>query len=57
MFNKIGAIILLVGDIKQSIEFYRDVLGMQLKHDSEDWVEFSKGTSTCPCATPGKEKS
>ena len=55
MFKKIGAIILLVRDIKQSSEFYRDVLGMQLKHDSEDWVEFSKGTSTVLALHPARK--
>jgi catechol 2,3-dioxygenase-like lactoylglutathione lyase family enzyme len=55
MFKKIGAIILLVRDMKQSSEFYRDVLGMQLKHDSEDWVEFSKGTSTVLALHPARK--
>jgi lactoylglutathione lyase len=55
MFKKIGAIILLVRDIKQSSEFYRDVLGMQLKHDSDDWVEFSKGTNTVLALHPARK--
>jgi lactoylglutathione lyase len=55
MFKKIGAVILLVRDMKQSSEFYRDVLGMQLKHDSEDWVEFSKGTSTVLALHPARK--
>lgn len=55
MFNKIGAVILLVGDLKQSIEFYRDILGMQLKQESEDWVEFSKGSSTVLALHPARK--
>ncbi|MFY9871059.1 MAG: VOC family protein [Candidatus Nitrosopolaris sp.] len=55
MFKKIGAIILLVRDIKQSSEFYRDVLGMQIKHDSDDWVEFSKGTNTVLALHPARK--
>ena len=31
MFNRIGAVILLVSDTKKSMEFYKDVLGMELK--------------------------
>ena len=42
MFNRIGAVILLVSDMKKSMEFYKDVLGMELKQQTEDWVEFSK---------------
>ena len=57
MFNKIGAIILLVADLKRSIEFYRDVLGMQLKQESEDWVEFSKGSSTVLALHPARKSS
>ncbi len=43
MFNKIGAVILLVSDMKRSIKFYRDTLGMKLKKQSKDWTEFSEG--------------
>ena len=57
MFNKIGAIILLVADLNRSIEFYRDVLGMQLKQESEDWVEFSKGSSTVLALHPVRKSS
>ena len=42
MFGRIGAVILLVSDMKDSIKFYRDVLGMELKSKSKDWTEFSK---------------
>ncbi len=55
MFNKIGAIILLVADLNRSVEFYRDVLGMQLKQESEDWVEFSKGSSTVLALHPARK--
>ena len=43
MFHKIGAVILLVSDMKRSIKFYRDTLGMKLKERSKDWTEFSEG--------------
>jgi lactoylglutathione lyase len=42
MFNRIGAVILLVRDMKKSIDFYSNVLGMEKKRESEDWVEFLK---------------
>jgi lactoylglutathione lyase len=55
MFKKIGAVILLVRDMKKSIEFYRDVLGMQLKRESENWVELSKGSSTVLALHPARK--
>jgi lactoylglutathione lyase len=55
MFNRIGAVILLVENLGRSIEFYRDVLGLQLKQESEDWVEFSKGSSTVVALHPSKK--
>jgi predicted enzyme related to lactoylglutathione lyase len=45
MFSRIGAVILLVSNMKRSIKFYRDTLGMDLKQESKDWTEFStRGT-------------
>ncbi len=45
MFSRIGAVILLVSDMKKSARFYEDVLGMKMKEKSKDWIEFSeKGT-------------
>ena len=55
MFNRIGAVILLVSDMKKSMEFYKDVLGMELKEQTEDWVEFSK-QGTVLALHPTKEK-
>ena len=57
MFNKIGAVILLVSDMKKSIAFYRNVLGMELKqHPSKDWAEFSKEGTTVLALHPMKKK-
>ena len=42
MFSRIGAVILLVSDMKRSVKFYRDVLNMHMKEKSKDWVEFSE---------------
>ena len=55
MFNRIGAVILLVSDMKESMKFYKDVLGMELKQQTEDWVEFSK-QGTVLALHPTKEK-
>ena len=57
MFNRISAVILLVSNMKKSIEFYKDVLGMEVKQQAEDWVEFSKqGTVLALHPTKKKEK-
>jgi|SRR5919198_3674888 catechol 2,3-dioxygenase-like lactoylglutathione lyase family enzyme len=58
IFNKIGAVILLVSDMKKSIGFYRNVLGMELKqHPSKDWAEFSKEGNTVLALHPIKKKN
>jgi lactoylglutathione lyase len=40
LFRKVGAVILLVSDMKQSIIFYRDALKLDLKSESDEWTEF-----------------
>jgi catechol 2,3-dioxygenase-like lactoylglutathione lyase family enzyme len=55
MFNRIGAVILLISDMKRSTRFYRDVLGMKLKEQSKDWTEFSK-RGTVLALHPSKKK-
>jgi lactoylglutathione lyase len=55
MFNRISAVILLVSNMKKSIEFYKNVLGMEVKQQAEDWVEFSK-QGTVLALHPTKEK-
>jgi lactoylglutathione lyase len=45
LFKKVGAVILLVSDMEQSIKFYRDSLKLPIKSQSDDWTEFfSSGT-------------
>jgi catechol 2,3-dioxygenase-like lactoylglutathione lyase family enzyme len=56
MFNRISAVILLVSNMEKSIEFYKDVLGMEVKQQAEDWVEFSKH-GTVLALHPTKEKN
>lgn len=43
MFHKIGAVILLVSDMRRSTKFYKETLGMKLKQKSKGWTEFSEG--------------
>lgn len=42
MFKRLGAAILLVEDLEKSIAFYRDTLELEIKNQSQDWVEFKK---------------
>lgn len=56
MFQRISAIIVLVRDMKKSIEFYNNVLGMEKKQESEDWVEFLK-QGTVLALHPAKKKT
>jgi catechol 2,3-dioxygenase-like lactoylglutathione lyase family enzyme len=45
LFKKVGAVILLVSDMEQSVKFYRDTLKLPIKTQSDDWTEFfSSGT-------------
>ena len=46
LFRKIGAVILLVSDMKRSIDFYKNTLGLPLKNSSNDWAEFFKEGTT-----------
>lgn len=55
MFYKIGAVILLVSDMKRSTKFYSETLGMKLKKKSKDWTEFSEG-GTVLAIHPAKRK-
>jgi lactoylglutathione lyase len=56
MFDRLGAIILLVSDMKRSVKFYNNVLGMELKQKTRDWVEFSK-QGTVLALHPSKKKT
>jgi catechol 2,3-dioxygenase-like lactoylglutathione lyase family enzyme len=41
--KKIGAINLIVGDLKRSKAFYREVLGLPVQHEDEDTAMFRFG--------------
>ncbi|MCS6768040.1 MAG: Lrp/AsnC ligand binding domain-containing protein [Candidatus Nitrosocaldus sp.] len=42
LLRKVNAVILLVSDMSRSKEFYGSVMGLKLKFESPDWVEFLK---------------
>ncbi len=55
MFRKIGAVILLVSDMRRSIDFYKNTLGLPLKSKSKDWTEFLQD-GTVLALHPAKKK-
>ena len=46
MFNQIDYTMVIVSDMKRSVEFYRDKLGIPLKFESPEWTEFATGATT-----------
>ena len=40
MFKRVGAAILLIENMEKSVTFYQNILGMKIKHESPEWVEF-----------------
>lgn len=44
--STISYIILYVRDTAKSLEFYRDTLGLTVKHEEESWVELNTGAAT-----------
>lgn len=52
--KKVDYAIVFVSDMKRSIHFYRDVLGLPLKFESPGWTEFA--TEGCTLALHGGSK-
>ena len=46
MFTKIDYTMVVVSNMKRSVEFYRDQLGIPLRFESPDWTEFETGATT-----------
>ncbi len=46
MFKQIDYVMIGVSNMDQSVEFYKDILGMPLKYKTNDWTEFQTGTTT-----------
>jgi lactoylglutathione lyase len=55
LFKKVGAVILLVSDMERSVKFYRDVLNLPIKSQSDEWTEFF-GSGTVIAYIQLKEK-
>jgi lactoylglutathione lyase len=43
---RVNYAIVFVGDMKRSVEFYRDVIGLPLKFESPGWTEFATDGAT-----------
>jgi lactoylglutathione lyase len=46
MFAKIDYVMVSVSDMRRSVAFYRDTLGLRLKFESPAWSEFETGGTT-----------
>ena len=46
MFSKVDYVMVNVSDMRRSVEFYRDTLGLRLKFESPAWSEFETGATT-----------
>lgn len=55
VLTRLGTIILLVADMKRSIEFYKDLIGLPLRQQSSEWTEFFDGGTTL-ALHPAKRK-
>jgi predicted enzyme related to lactoylglutathione lyase len=43
---KLSYVIKFVADMNRAVEYYRDVLGLQLKFESPEWSEFATGETS-----------
>lgn len=43
---RVNYVIVFVSDMKRSVAYYRDVLGMPLKFESSEWTEFATEGAT-----------
>jgi lactoylglutathione lyase len=46
MFSKVDYVMVRVSDMRRSVAFYRDTLGLPLKFESPEWSEFETGATT-----------
>jgi len=56
MFDKVSFVIVIVSEMKRSVEFYRDTLGLPLKFESPGWSEFATPGTALALHPEGKEK-
>jgi lactoylglutathione lyase len=46
LFTKVDYVMVMVSNMKRSVKFYHETLGLPLKFESEEWTEFQTGTTT-----------
>jgi catechol 2,3-dioxygenase-like lactoylglutathione lyase family enzyme len=46
VFSKVDYVMVRVSDMRRSVAFYRDTLGLPLKFESPEWSEFATGATT-----------
>jgi len=56
VFQKVDYVTVIVSDMRRSVEFYRDKLGLPLKFESPDWTEFQTGATTLALHGGGKPR-
>ncbi len=54
---KLSYVIKYVSDMNRAVAFYRDVLGLPLKFESQGWSEFAMGETTLALAPRVCKKS
>jgi lactoylglutathione lyase len=54
-FRRISAVVLLVSNVKRSINFYKNILGLPVKKQSKNWTEFFND-GTVLALHPAKKK-
>ena len=54
MFKNINHIIVMVSNMDQSVDFYKNVMEFKLKFYSEDWSEFNVGNITFALHSGGR---
>jgi lactoylglutathione lyase len=51
---RVNYVIVFVSDMKRSVSFYRDVVGLPLKFESSGWTEFATDGATLALHASGK---
>jgi len=57
VFQKVDYVMVIVSDMRRSVEFYRDKIGLPLKFESPDWTEFQTGDTTLALHGGGRPRA
>ena len=57
MFSKVDYVMVNVSDMRKSVAFYRDTLGLTLKFESPGWSEFQTGATILALHTAARTVS